>query len=206
VARIGILGGTFNPPHLGHLICAQAAQTALGLDAVVFVPVGQPPHKQITGDPGHELRFELCCRATESNDRFEVSRAEIDRPGKSYTVDTLNALHLEHPEDQLTFIVGADMAASLSSWREPERLLSVASFAVGQRAGHGATAEKIAAAVAEIPGASERMEFFKMGRIDISSSEIRDRVARGLPIRYLVPDGVCDLISEKGLYREGITR
>src|SRR5882762_10357324 len=125
----------FNPPHLGHLVCAQEAHAQLGLDAVLFMPVAVPPHKEATEDPGTEHRFELCRLAVRDDERFAVSRLEIERGGPSYTVDTLTALRERHPEDELIFIAGGDMAASLPTWHEPERVLELAAFAVAERRG-----------------------------------------------------------------------
>src|SRR4051794_32106083 len=120
VARIGILGGTFNPPHLAHLLCAQEAQTQLELERVVLMPVGAPPHKEAPDDPGAEHRLEMCRLATAKDERLAVSRLELDREGRSYTVDTLRAINASAPGDDLTFIVGGDMAPSLPTWREPQ--------------------------------------------------------------------------------------
>jgi nicotinate-nucleotide adenylyltransferase len=196
--KLGILGGTFNPPHLGHLVCAQEAHAQLALDRVVLMPAGVPPHKEIAADPGAQARFELCRRAVEGDERFEVSRLELDRPGPSFTVDTLKALHDQHPEDDLTFIVGGDMARSLPTWREPEAVLSLATLAVAER--EDDRREAIAAALTPLAGA-ERVRFFDMPRIDISSSLVRERVAAGRPVRYLVPDAVREAIDANGWYR-----
>ena len=111
--KIGILGGSFNPPHVGHLVIAQEAHAQLGLDKVVFMPVAAPPHKQLEDDPGPDSRFEMCRLAVAKDERFEVSRLELDRGGPSYTADTLRTIHATAPGDELTFIVGGDMAASL---------------------------------------------------------------------------------------------
>ena len=198
--KLGILGGTFNPPHIGHLVCAQAAHDQLGLDRVVLMPAGQPPHKRVASDPGAEARFELCRRAIDGDERFEVSRLEVERAGRSYTVDTLSALHDAHPEDDLTFIVGGDMARSLPSWREPETVLSLATLAVAERA--GSERDEIRGELRALPAATrERVRFFEMPRIDVSSSLVRERVADGRPIRYLVPDAVVDAIEQNGWYR-----
>lgn len=199
--RLGILGGTFNPPHVGHLICAQEAHAQLRLDRVVLMPAGEPPHKRIAGDPGAEARLELCRAAAGGDARFEVSRLELDRAGKSYTVDTLKALRDEHPQDDLTFIVGGDMARSLPSWREPEAVLELATLAVAERAGserEGIRGELRALGAA---AARERVRFFDMPRVDVSSSMVRERVATGRPIRYLVPDAVAAAIERNGWYR-----
>ena len=197
MARVGILGGTFNPPHIGHLVCAQEAHAQLELDVVVFMPVHAPPHKELEEDPGAEHRVELCRLATAKDGRLAVSRLEVDRSGPSFTVDTLTELHESSPEDRLIFIVGGDMARSLPRWREPERVLELAELAAAERAGAGR--EEIAATLAELPG-GDRVRFFEMPRIDVSSSLVRERVAAGLPIRYLVPDDVANYIGAQGLY------
>jgi nicotinate-nucleotide adenylyltransferase len=198
LARIGLLGGTFNPPHLGHLVCAQEAWVQLGLDRVLFVPVHDPPHKAIEADPGVEHRVELCRRAVAGDERLAVSRVEADVDGPSFTVDTLRRLHEKQPEDDLTFIVGGDMAHSLPQWREPEAILSLAKLGVAERA--GLRREELAGRLAALGGAADRVHFFEMPRIDVSSTLIRSRVATGRPIRYLVPDGVAEYIAEAGLY------
>jgi nicotinate-nucleotide adenylyltransferase len=198
--RIGILGGTFNPPHIGHLICAQEAFEQLRLDRVVLMPANQPPHKRVAADPGAQARYELCRLAIEGDERFEVSRLELDREGRSYTVDTLRALHDQHPQQDLTFIVGGDMARSLPTWREPEAVLELATLAVAERA--GSEREEIRGELRALHGASaERVRFFDMPRVDVSSSLVRERVATGRPIRYLVPDAVADAIAQNGWYR-----
>ena len=135
MARIGILGGTFNPPHIAHLVCAQEAVAQLELDRVRLMPVATPPHKPLDDEPGPEVRLELCRRATEGDPHLEVSDLEVARGGPSYTVDTLAALHERSPGDELTWIAGGDMAASLPTWREPERVLGLARFAVAERSG-----------------------------------------------------------------------
>jgi len=198
--RLGLLGGTFNPPHIGHLVCAQEAHAQLGLDRVLLVPVHTPPHKETDGDPGVEVRVALCEAAVAGDERLGVSRAEADVPGRSYTVDTLNRLHDARPDDQLTFIVGGDMAASLPQWREPQAILELCTIGAAARDGVGrdAVLERLER---ELPGASSRIEFFDMPRIDISSTLIRRRVAAGEPVRYLVPDGVAAAIEREGLYR-----
>jgi nicotinate-nucleotide adenylyltransferase len=196
--RIGILGGTFNPPHLGHLLCAQEAYLQLELDAVMLIPARLPPHKPVEEEPGVEHRLELCRLAARGDPRFEVSELEVDRPGPSYTVDTLSELHSKPPDNDLFLIVGADIAAGLPDWHEPERVLSLATLAVAKR--EGTTRETIDAALAPLPG-GERTRFFRMPSIGISSTLVRERVRGGLPIRYLVPEPVEDYITDRGLYR-----
>jgi nicotinate-nucleotide adenylyltransferase len=197
VVRLGLLGGTFNPPHLGHLVCAQEAYVQLKLDRVVWIPVYEPPHKAVEADPGVEHRIELCRRAVGGDPRFEVSRIEVDVPGRSYTVDTLRRLHESSPGDELTFIVGGDMAQALPTWHEPEAVLSLALLGVAEREGVRRT--DITERLAGLAGA-DRIRFFDMPRLDISSSMIRRRIAASRPIRYLVPDAVEDYIAEQGLY------
>ena len=198
MARLGILGGTFNPPHLGHLVCAQEALLQLGLDAVVLVPVGSPPHKVVEADPGAEHRVALCEAAVAADDRFSVSRVEVERAGASYSVDTLRGLHERAPEHELTFIVGGDMAHSFPEWREPEAVLELAELGVAERA--GVRRDDISERLAGLRGAPERVRFFDMPRLDISSSLIRRRAAAGRSVRYLVPDAVAAYIEREGLY------
>jgi nicotinate-nucleotide adenylyltransferase len=201
MARVGILGGTFNPPHLGHLVCAQEARLQLDLDAVVLMPVAAPPHKPLEDDPGPEVRLELCRLATAADERLEVSDLEMARGGASYTVDTLAALHERHPGDELTWIAGGDMAASLASWREPERVLALARFAVAER--EGARRAEIERVVESL-GGRDSVVFLDMPLIGVSSTLIRRRVAAGLPIRYLVADPVAAYIADHGLYRSPV--
>jgi nicotinate-nucleotide adenylyltransferase len=197
MAELGILGGTFNPPHVGHLVMVQEALSQLGLDRVVLMPVAQSPHKEALEDPGADVRLELCRLATAGDDRLEVSDLEIERGGASYTVDTLRALHDRVPEHALTFIVGGDMAYSLPSWREPEAILELARLAVAERL--DLRREEIAERLGPLHS-GDRVAFFDMPRIDISSSAIRERVAAGRPIRYLVPDAVAEAIRDRRLY------
>jgi nicotinate-nucleotide adenylyltransferase len=195
--RIGIFGGTFNPPHIGHLICAQEAFVGLRLDVVVFVPVGQAPHRTIEQDPGAEARFTMCDYATSADARFAVSRIEVERPGLSYTVDTLRALREGSPDDELFLILGGDQAAALPSWHEADEVLSLATPAIVERAEHRRV--EIAERVRSICG-DDRAVFFDMPRVDVSSTLVRQRAAAGLPIRYLVPDKVANYIGAQSLY------
>ena len=195
--KLGLLGGTFNPPHVAHLVCAQEAHVQLELDRVLLIPVFEPPHKEVEAEPGVEHRIELCRAAVGGNPRFDVSRIEADVPGRSYTVDTLRRLHESRPEDELTFIVGGDMAHALPTWHEPEAVLSLATLGVAEREGVRRT--DITERLAGLAGA-DRIRFFDMPRLDISSSMIRRRVASGRPIRYLVPDAVASYIAAEGLY------
>ncbi|HET9074282.1 MAG TPA: nicotinate-nucleotide adenylyltransferase [Solirubrobacteraceae bacterium] len=197
MTRTGILGGTFNPPHLGHLICGQEALVQLELDRVLMIPAGRPPHKAVDGDPGAGHRLELCRRAVDGDPRFAVSDLEMEREGPSFTVDTLASLRQIAPHDELYLIVGGDVAAGLGSWREPDRVLSLATLAIARR--RGTPRHAVEAALGAVPG-GERARFFRMPRIGISSTEIRERVRRGQPLRYLVPDAVAHYIDEHQLY------
>jgi nicotinate-nucleotide adenylyltransferase len=197
VAEVGLLGGTFNPPHLAHLVCAQEALLQLGLDRVLLVPVAVAPHKAIEADPGVEHRVAMCEAAVADDDRLGVSRADADREGPSYTVDLLRALS---GDDELTFIVGGDMAFSLPAWRDPEGVLALAGIGVAER--EGVRRADISERLADLAGAAERVRFFDMPRLDISSSLIRRRAGVGLPVRYLVPDAVASYIEHERLYRQ----
>jgi nicotinate-nucleotide adenylyltransferase len=195
--RVGILGGAFNPPHIGHLVCAQEALVQLELDRVLFVPVGVPPHREIDLDPGAETRLEMVELAVADDERFEPSRMELDREGPSYTSDTLEQLGEGAQDDELFLILGGDQAAALASWHEPEQVLERATVAVFERVSWGRNAIMIK--IGRLPGA-ERVRYLDMPLIQVSSSAIRRRVREGLPIRYLVPDKVADYIQTKGLY------
>jgi nicotinate-nucleotide adenylyltransferase len=198
VAAIGILGGTFNPPHVAHLVCAQEACAQLRLERVLLVPVAAPPHKEARDDPGPDVRVEMCRLAVADDDRLEVSTIEVDRGGPSYTIDTLREIHARDPGDDLTFIVGGDMAASLPTWREPQAILELARLGVAERA--GVRRADILDRLSGL-GAPDRVVFFDMPRLDVSSSDLRARVAAGRPIRYLVPDQVARFIGAGALYR-----
>jgi nicotinate-nucleotide adenylyltransferase len=201
VPRVGLLGGTFNPPHVGHLVCATQALGQLDLDGVLLVPVHEPPHKGMEIEPGVAHRVELCRLAVEGEERLGVSLADADVPGPSFTVDTLRRLNERSPGDQLTFIVGGDMAHSLPNWREPEAILELAEVAVAER--EGIRRNDIIDRLAGLP--VDRVRFFDMPRLDVSSSLVRRYVAAGRPIRHLVPEAVERYIADAGLYRAEAT-
>jgi nicotinate-nucleotide adenylyltransferase len=202
VASVGILGGTFNPPHVAHLAIARAAREQLGLHRVVLMPVAAPPHKPLPDDPGADVRLELARRAAAGEEGLEVSDLEVRRGGASYTVATLEELHADRPEDELTFIAGGDMAASLALWRDPHRVLELARFAVAER--DGARREDVERRTAGLRGA-ERIVFLDLPPVEVSSSEVRRRVAAGEPIDALVPAAVAEYIAQHGLYRAPVT-
>jgi nicotinate-nucleotide adenylyltransferase len=195
--RLGILGGAFNPPHIGHLVLAQEAAVRLSLDRVVLVPYGEAPHKKIERDPGAEARLEMTGLAADGDGRLAVSAIEVERAGPAYTYETLESLGREQPEAQLVLVMGADAATGLASWRRPQRVLELASLGVAARAGTGE--EDVRRAVSTIGGAG-RVEVFEMPEVGVSSTLARDRVAAGEPIRYLVPAAVVDYIEREGLY------
>ena len=203
MARVGLLGGTFNPPHIGHMLCAQEALAELQLDRVLLMPVHTPPHKEPEADPGADVRVELCRLAVADAPGMEVSTAEAERGGRSYTVDTLKALHDAESGDQLTFIVGADQACGLPGWRDPEGVLALAELGVAER--EERRRDDVLQQLAGLTGAAERVRFFAMPRVDVSSSLVRRRVASGLPLRWLVPDAVAEAIAQRGLYRAEVT-
>jgi nicotinate-nucleotide adenylyltransferase len=195
--RVGILGGAFNPPHIGHLVCAQEAHVQLELEKVVFMPFGQAPHREVEADPGAEARLELVELAVGDDARFASSRLEIDRSGPSYTADTLRELREKEPDDELFLILGGDQAAALPRWHEPETVLSLATVAVVERTNWSRNA--IGITLGRLPGA-ERIRYLDMPIMQVSSSTVRRRVAAGQPIRYLVPDKVASYIGENDLY------
>jgi nicotinate-nucleotide adenylyltransferase len=190
-----VLGSAFNPPHLGHLALAQEAHARLGLAEVVLVPTGRAPHKEIEDDPGAGVRLEMTRLAVGDDERFAVSELEISRDEPSFTYRTLELLREERPDEELVFVIGSDAAAGLERWRNPERILDLASLGVAERP--GVDRQEVVAVVARLGG---RAEFVDMPQIEVSSTMVRERVGAGRPIRYLVPDAVEELIDERGLY------
>jgi len=197
--KVGILGGTFDPVHLGHLVLAEQARTELALDEVLFIPAGNPWRKGDRPITPAEHRLAMLRLAVADNDGFGISDIELRREGPTYTADTLAALAGERLDDAFWFIVGEDALADLPHWHEPERIVAHALLAVAPRTGGGEAAARDAlrALPAAIRGRTVR---FPMPRLDISSTDIRARVAAGRSIRYLVPDAVARYIREHGLY------
>lgn len=198
--RIGILGGTFDPPHVGHLWLATLAADALDLDRVLFMPAAQPPHKRGQPVTAADDRLEMTRRAIEGDPLFELCTIEMERPGPSYTVDSLVALQSQHgPMTSLVLVMAADSLVQIDTWREPDRILSLAEWAVGPRP---RTAMPAPAALVERFGvAASRIHPLDGPGLDVSASEIRRRVAAGRAIRYLVPPAVEELIAHRRLYR-----
>jgi nicotinate-nucleotide adenylyltransferase len=197
--RLGVFGGTFDPPHAGHLVAAECALRALSLDQVLFVPAARPPHKGGQVSAGPEQRYEMVRLAIAGHPRFAVSRIELDRPGPSYTVDTLAALAEDDPARRLHFITGIDAVLDLPSWREPERLLRMAAFVAVSRP--GVPRERLDAFTAALPpDLRQRVRYLEIPAVDVSSSEVRERVRDGRSIRRLVPRAVAAFIARERLY------
>lgn len=188
--RIGVMGGTFDPIHHGHLAAASEVQQSFDLDEVVFVPTGEPYQK--SGVSQAEHRYLMTAIATASNPRFTVSRVDIDRPGPTYTIDTLRDLRKLRPDADLFFISGADAVAQILDWKDQKELWSLAHFVAVSRPGHPLS----------IRGLPEQgVSSLEVPALAISSTDCRARVDRGYPVWYLVPDGVVQYISKHHLYR-----
>ena len=183
---------------MGHLLLAQEARWQLGLDRVLLMVTRQAPHKEIEDDPGAEVRLEMAMLAADGEDGVEASGLEVERDEVSYSYRTLELLAGREPEDELYFLLGADMAAGLASWKEPARVLELARLGVVPRPGVGLGAVESAL---ERLGASDRAEIIDMPLCGASSTTIRQRAREGKPLRHLVPDPVLRVIGERGLYR-----
>jgi nicotinate-nucleotide adenylyltransferase len=195
---VGVMGGTFNPIHIGHLVTAEEALYAFALREVIFVPAGRPWQKDRTGVAEAEHRYLMTVIATASNPRFRVSRMEIDRTGPTYTVQTLRALRAELGDVELYFITGADAILQILTWKDPEEVLAEARFIAATRPGYDLDRlEK------ELPeGFGERVHILEIPALAVSSTDVRRRVAAGRPVRYLLPEGVARYVEKAGLYRE----
>lgn len=198
--RIGVLGGTFDPPHLGHLWLATSAIDALGLDRVLFMPASQPPHKPRRQLSSATDRLLMTRLAIGDDPAFELCPVEMERPGPSYTVDSIEELLRQHGEgSRLYLLMAADSLAQIDTWREPDRLLSLVEWVIGPRP-RSAPPER-SALEQRFGAAASRIHLLDGPSFDVSSSEIRRRVAAGRAIRYLVPRSVEELIADRGLYR-----
>ncbi len=201
VRRLGIMGGTFDPIHYGHLVTAEVARAEFELDVVSFVPSGSPPHKQgVPISPGRD-RFMMTVLATATNPFFEVSRIELDRDGPSYTIDTVRAFKARcAPGTELFFITGADAAVEILTWKDAQDLLRECAFIAATRPGHAM--DRLESELAEARRVATHGIFVvEVPALAISSSDIRGRVRRGEPIRYLLPESVENYIRKAGLYR-----
>jgi len=195
----GVFGGTFDPPHLGHLILAEAGRQALGLEKVLWVVTAQPPHKPDEKRTPVELRLEMVAAAIQGNPAFEISRVDVDRPPPHYAVDTIRLLAAAQPGARFAYLVGEDSLRDLPIWHRPQELvLACDVFGVMERSG---AEPDLADLEAVLPGLSGRVHFFRAPIIDIASRDLRRRVQSGESIRYLVPEGVEQIIQRIGLYR-----
>jgi nicotinate-nucleotide adenylyltransferase len=187
--RIALFGGTFDPPHLGHLVAASDAHHRLRLDRLVFVPAAQPPHKQGRVRTPPELRLRMVQETIAGDDRFEVDDLELRRRGPSYTVDTLREFRRRYPGAELFFLLGADALREFATWHQPDEVARLASLVMLTRGGEAPT-----------EGAGDGAQALPVPRLDISATEIRRRVAAAEPIRYLVVDAVRAIIEREKLY------
>ncbi len=192
--RIALFGGTFDPPHHGHLVVAQDVVEALELDALYFVPAGMPPHKRDEPMSPARLRLEMVRAAVRDDLRLHASGIEVRREGPSYTVDTLRELEGRPGSGRLFFVMGVDQFAELHTWKEPEEVARLARLVVITREGDDPESVD--------PGVDVAYDFVPVTRIDISSTRIRERVREGRPIRYLVPEAVRRIIERQRLYLE----
>jgi nicotinate-nucleotide adenylyltransferase len=199
VKRLGLLGGTFDPPHYGHLIAAQEVAWQLQLQCVLFLPARQNPLKQGAPSTEAEHRCEMVARAIAGNPLFASSRLDIDRPPPSYTVDLLRSLQTSDQQTELFFVVGADILPELPKWRAPDEVLRLARLVVVNRPGW--PVPNLKALEAAIPGAGERADVVRIPGVDVSARDLRARIQADQPIRYLTPPAVEEYIREKGLYR-----
>lgn len=189
--RVGLFGGSFNPPHVAHLAVAEACADQLDLDTVLWMPAAAPPHKRDDAALAHpEHRVAMVTLGTAGNDRFAVSTLEVDRAGVSYTVDTLRALHAAHPDTEWTLLMGGDSLEDFTSWREPDDISRLARLAVYPRPGRVPSPSPFAATVVDAPS------------LDLSSTQIRARLRGGRSVRYLIPDAVRAYITQHGLYAD----
>jgi nicotinate-nucleotide adenylyltransferase len=198
LARVGLLGGTFDPPHVGHLIIAEATRDQLGLDCVEFIPASDPPHKpeQSVSPAQHRLRMvEL---AIAGIDGFTINHIELSRAGPSYTADTLAELRATRPGEELHFIVGGDSLRDLPEWRDPNQIVALARLAVISRPG---AAFDLTALESELPGLADRLDFINAPMIDIASRWLRASMRDGHSVRFQVPDPVIDYAETQHLYR-----
>jgi len=198
---IGVFGGTFDPPHLGHLILAEHALHELDLDAVLWVLTPRSPLKPDSDPTPVEIRARLVRAAIESNARFRISTVDIERQPPYFTVGTLERLQAAEPKAGLVVLIGSDALQELPRWHDPARLVALcAAIGVMDRAGH---APNVAEIDLQIPGLAAKLRPFRVPRIEISARDIRRRLSQGQSVRYLVPESVREIIEQQGLYRRG---
>ncbi len=198
---LGILGGTFNPIHYGHIVAAECARDAFHLDRVLFVPAARPPHKDLDEVLDSQHRFEMVKIAVKDNPDFEVSALELERKGLSYTVDTIASYQQEYPGAKIFFIIGVDALLLINTWKDVERLATLCNFIVVTRPGYQLSHEE--EHFCEIPDVIwEKILLVPIPELFISSSDIRQRVAQGQTIKYLLPPAIEEYILKNDLYRE----
>jgi nicotinate-nucleotide adenylyltransferase len=193
--KIGIMGGTFNPIHYGHLVTAEEALSQFKLDRVIFIPTGQPPHKTTCKLASPEDRYMMAVMATASNSHFFVSRIETDRKGKSYTIDTLKELKFTYGESAtFYFITGADAILEILTWKNPEEIITMCKFIAATRPGYNLSR------IEELKKAKDSISIMEIPALAISSTDIRERIKSSRPIKYLLPESVCNYLLKNDLY------
>ncbi len=197
--KLAIMGGTFNPVHIGHLVCAEEAVSHFGLDQVLFMPAGRPAHKEILSGAGPEDRYRMCAIAISGNPGFDVSRYELDRKQVSYTVETVRHFRRQLPQAELCFVTGADAVLEILEWKDPGELLRMATLIAATRPGY--PLDRISATLDRFL-TENRVKIMEIPGIGVSSTMIRQRVSQRKSIRYLVPEGVRSYIEKEGLYRQ----
>ncbi len=195
---IGILGGTFDPPHIGHLILGEYAVEALNLDCLLYVPAADPPHKRNREKTAVEHRLAMLQLALAGNDHFCLSRIDLDRPGPHFSLDMVRIVQAHHPGAVLYFVMGGDSLRDLPTWHRPEKLMELCQFAVMERPGDAIDPHMHDGV---LPGLGQRVVMLKTPVLEISSTEIVNRLREGRSVRYLVPDSVLAYIAQNGLYR-----
>ncbi|NLE43822.1 MAG: nicotinate-nucleotide adenylyltransferase [Chloroflexi bacterium] len=196
-SRLGILGGTFDPPHYGHLVLAENARVQLALDQVLFVLAGQPPHKPDRPITSVHHRLAMLQAAIEDNPGFVISRVDIERPGPHYTVETLALLHTDYPKADFFFLLGSDSLSEFAHWRDANGILGQTHLAVMQRPGYN---PDLSVLTAQVPSLKERLVWVDAPHLDLASTDLRRRVSQRLPMRYLVPPRVEEYVRGHGLY------
>jgi nicotinate-nucleotide adenylyltransferase len=197
--KIGLIGGTFDPPHIGHLIIAEQAFAQLGLDTVWFAPVGQPPHKNVLRVTAAEHRVEMTRLAIQDNPHFTLSLADVNRPTPHYITHLFEILVHQQPQVEWHLIVGSDSFTELPHWYEPRRLLQLTRLAVAHRPGFQLDLTKIEQV---LPGIGQRVSWVDSPLIDLASHDLQRRIRAGLSLRYMVPDAVADYIAAHHLYQQ----
>ena len=196
--KLGIVGGTFDPLHVGHLVLAEQAREQLGLAQVLWVPSGDPWRKSGRAVSPSRQRLDMVRLAIADNAAFQLCTLEVDRPGPTYSVDTLTALRAQHPEAELVFLVGLDALEDLPRWHRPEQIMQLATLAVAPRGSDRLSREHLERL---LPGLADAVVWVEIPRIDVSATDLRRRAAEGRSLRYLVPDAVEAYIREHKLYR-----